>query len=555
MANKVLVDIGFNVNGSNVNGVVGGVGKITGSVNGLDAALGSVTKTLKSLKNTTSLMLAVQGTKSIFGGISSIVTSVKNSLKSELDFVSGFASAGDKIAKTSRLVGFSVKDYQAFSSAAKHSGMSIEEMDSALKKFNVELGKARSGDNSSLRMFDAILGGKKISDFGNSTEVLKAIANGYERLSSAEQKAFVTQNLFGRGGTRMSELLSGGGKGIEKAVADFEKNGGGFTDEGTKNAEKFNDSLQEMSETINSLKISVAEELFPTFSQMFKSVGEYIRSHRAELIPAIREIFTGVARFAVNLLPKIPKILDKVLSFVEMIGPKTVVIGAAFIHVLPAISSIVVGIASILPLIKGIVAFVGGSTLATVGLVVAAVVSWGIAIKSVYDNWDMLKSFIVDDVWGAIKNFGNDIISLGERVWDGFKSVFITPFFKFFDSLSESVSEIWNSMKSVLGDLGSMIYDSIFGSISKAFDAAKSFLKGIPGIGKLFGDDSISVSSGNNSGMTTLGASAAQAVQESRTTVTNRFAVDFKNMPRGVVVTPPEHGDFDYSRGYVLGGI
>ena len=398
MANKVLVDLGFNFNGSGVASAVGGIGKITGSIKGMDSALGSVTKTLKSLKNAASLMLAVQGTKSIFGGISSIGKTIKDGLKREFDFVADFASAGDKIAKTSRLVGLSVKDYQAFSSAAKHSGMSVEEMDSALKKFNVELGKAKSGYKNAFKMFDAILGGKKLSGFKDSTEILKEIANGYTKLASAEQKAFVTQSLFGRGGAQMSELLSGGGKGIEKAIADFENTGGGFTEEGTKNAEKFNDTLQEMSETINSLKISVAEDLFPTFSEMFKSVGAYIKKNRGELIPLIKEVFTGVAKFAVNLLPKIPIILDKVLNIVNMLGPKTVVVGVAFMHILPAITSIVVGLASIAPLVFKIIggvkllaglfwpvvtavkltaAVLGGSVLATIGLVVAAVVSWG----------------------------------------------------------------------------------------------------------------------------------------------------------------------------------
>ena len=87
MANKVFVDLGFNFNGSGVTSAVGGIGKITGSIKGMDSALGSVTKTLKSLKNAASLMLAVQGTKSIFGGISSIGKTIKDGLKREFDFV------------------------------------------------------------------------------------------------------------------------------------------------------------------------------------------------------------------------------------------------------------------------------------------------------------------------------------------------------------------------------------------------------------------------------------------------------------------------------------
>ncbi|MBR2863740.1 MAG: hypothetical protein IKB97_09385, partial [Bacteroidaceae bacterium] len=111
-------------------------------------------------------------------------------------------------------------------------------------------------------------------------------------------------------------------------------------------------------------------------------------------------------------------------------------------------------------------------------------------------------------------------------------------------------------------ELGGMIYDSIFGNIRAAFGAAEYLLKKIPGIGRLLGDDEESLtktvssaSAASGSSSSSLGASVAQAVSESHTTTTSRFAVDFKNMPRGVQVTAPDHGDFDYSRGYVLAGI
>ena len=586
MANKVFVDLGFNFNGSGVTSAVGGISKITGSIKGMDSALGSVTKTLKSLKNAASLMLAVQGTKSIFGGISAIGKTIKDGLKREFDFVADFASAGDKIAKTSRLVGLSVKDYQAFSSAAKHSGMSVEEMDSALKKFNVELGKAKSGDKNALKMFDAILGGKKLSGFKDSTEILKEIANGYTKLASAEQKAFVTQSIFGRGGAQMSELLSGGGKGIEKAIADFENTGGGFTEEGTKNAEKFNDTLQEMSETINSLKISVAEDLFPTFSEMFKSVGAYVKEHRGELIPLIKEVFAGVAKFAVNLLPKIPVVLDRVLNIVNMLGPKMVVVGVAFMHVLPAITSIVVGLASIAPLVFKIIggvkllaglfwpvvtavkltaAVLGGSVLATIGLVVAAVVSWGIAIKSVIDNWNLVPDAL-SLIWSKIKEVAGTCIDFFLSFWKTvggyFYSRFVEPVKNFLGALPSMLSGVWDNFKSGIANIGTFIYDAIYGNITKAFSAAKSILSKIPGLGKLFGGSETplsiaqSASVGGAGETNTQSAAAAQMISESRVTTTNRFAVDFKNMPRGVTVTPPENGgDFDWSRGYVLGGV
>ena len=572
MANSLLVKLGFSTDKDSITGTVSGIGKIDSAISDLH----------KKMKQT----FAVAGIQIFASGIKSLGSSIKSAFDKSYGFAEEYAKSGDRIAKTSRLVGLSVKDYQAFSSAAKHSGMSVEEMDSALKKFNVELGKAKSGDKNALKMFDAILGGKKLSGFKDSTEILKEIANGYTKLASAEQKAFVTQSLFGRGGAQMSELLSGGGKGIEKAIADFENTGGGFTEEGTKKAEKFNDTFQEMSETINSLKISVAEDLFPTFSEMFKSVGAYIKKHRGELIPLIKEVFTGVAKFAVNLLPKIPVVLDKVLNIVNMLGPKTVVVGVAFMHVLPAITSIVVGLASIAPLVFKIIggvkslaglfgpivtavkltaAVLGGPVLATIGLVVAAVVSWGIAIKSVIDNWNLVPDAI-EWIGTTIKEsigFWIDWFGTGfKTIANWFNTNLVDPVKNFLGALPGMLSGVWDGFKSGIANIGTFIYDAIYGNITKAFSAAKSILSKIPGLGKLFGGSetplSIAQSAfvGGAGETNTSSAAAAQMISESRVTTTNRFAVDFKNMPRGVTVTPPENGgDFDWSRGYVLGGV
>ena len=148
MANSLLVKLGFSTDKDSITGTVSGIGKI-------DSAISDLHKKMK-------LTFAVGGFKLLASGVKSVVGSIKTSVTKSYDFVNELAKSGDKIAKTSRLVGLSVKDYQAFSSAAKHAGMSTEEMDNALRRFNVNLGKARSGDKTAFKMFDSILGGKNL---------------------------------------------------------------------------------------------------------------------------------------------------------------------------------------------------------------------------------------------------------------------------------------------------------------------------------------------------------------------------------------------------------
>ena len=125
---------------------------------------------------------------------------------------------------------------------------------------------------------------------------------------------------------------------------------------------------------------------------------------------------------------------------------------------------------------------------------------------------------------------------------------------------------IQNDLKGIFG-FTNMIGDAVAGvlfGIYKIFspltDILEKVLPKIPILGKIFGSDlkfenvTADLSAGMNEN-STLGSSVARTVSESRTTTTSRFSVDFKNMPKGVQVTAPEKGDFDYSRGYVLGGV
>lgn len=560
MANSLLVKLGFSTDKDSITGTVSGIGKIDSAISDLH----------KKMKQT----FAVAGVQIFASGIKSLGSSIKSAFDKSYGFAEEYAKSGDKIAKTSRLVGLSVKDYQAFGSAAKHAGMSTEEMDGALRRFNVSLGKARSGDKTAFKMFDSILGGKKLADFKDTPSLIAAVADSYQKLGSAEQKAFVSQELFGKSGLKMAELLSQGDEGIKKLIADFESHGGGYSEEGAKNAEAFNDSLQDVLETVNSLKISVAQELFPVFIDLFKSVQGFVKDNREELMPVVKEIFGRTAEYVKSLLPKIPAILNTILSIVQAIGPGTIVFVTSFITILPAIGKILFGLYQMGPIfkiigvaVKGIFTYghgllvgvkllagvLGGPVLGIIALIVAAVVSWGIAIKSIYDNWNLVGDAI-DYVWGEIK----DCL----KWWyDGFMSLIVDPVVNFFKSLPDTLANLWEGFKSGISNIGSMLYDAIFGNIKAAITSVKSFVKGVPIIGSLFGNEEQpsvrEASSGASAPGSTpsLGSTVAKSVSETHTTTTSRFSVDFTNMPRGVQVTPPEQGDFDWSRGYVLGGL
>lgn len=513
-----------------MNAVVGDIGKLN------NVSVGA-SKAVTDLSDKMSLLQKVQGLAAVGNLVSNITSSVKGivgEVKGVFDFVDKYTSKGDKIAKTSRLVGLSVKEYQAFSSAAQHAGMEVSEMEKSFTRLNVNFQKAKGGDAKALEMFDAILGGRSVNDFSSKTELLSAIAEGYTSLASAEQKAFVSQELFGKSGVKISELFKDGGESLKDYVTNYKAS---FNDKTASSAEEFKDSLQDVTESFESMKASVAIDLFPIFKELFNSVKEFFESKDGdELKESISEIVKTMVGFVKDLLPKIPKILNVVLKVLDVFGPELSVI----------IVSVVSGLSFIIPIISAIVGLVSGPILLGIGLVVAAVALWGGVVMKVRDNWDMLVSFIVDDVWGGVKQFFSDCIDAAKNwvsafvvnivsLWDSFKTIFIDPIFNFIDSLPQAFSDLWDGFK-----IGA----------KAAVDSVKSILKSLPGIGSWFGDDA----GVSNSGSTSAPSQVATAVQQFYSTTTNRFAVDFNNVPRGTQITPPEQGDFDWSRSYTLAG-
>lgn len=573
MANFIKTILGFDFSKNSVTNVANATVKIKDSIISIGPVIRQLQNNVDRMSNVTYWIGIATAAEKGFGGVRSVVSALTKDFKKIYDFADEYAVKGDKVAKTSRLVGLSVRDYQAFSSVAKDSRMTIEEMDSALKKFNVNLAKARNGDEKSSEMFESLLPkNKNLSDYKTSSELLVAIADGYAKLSSSELKAYASSEIFGKSGLKMSEILSQGGSSLSDFLKTYNK---GFSEEGARRAEAFTHELQIMLEEFEEIKISVAQELFPAFKELFGEITSMFRGENgSEMKTVLKNAGVAFKNFVLNLLPRIPKILDTIIKIVDMFTPEVVVGIGLILSAVPALTQILLSVKLLWPFIMkigGLVKVIAFGTLgviiAKIGLIVAGAWSVYKIFTEIHENWRMFSEFIEEKLKTAT--------GLEYTLLAGLKSIvghfemtyrLVGLIFGDWEEWSEFVRKDLKDVNHILDIIGDCLAGLMFG-VYEAFDwtvkkleTLGGYLGKIPVIGKLLGgklDFNVSSDIGSDflDSRSTLGASAAQAVQESRTTVTNRFAVDFKNMPRGVVVTPPEHGDFDYSRGYMLGGI
>lgn len=472
------------------------------NVTGIGSSFQKVHSELTKFANSQKWMNITGLTQNVAQGVFGVAKSLKTVFSASLNFIDNLATEGDKVAKSARLVGMSVKDYQAFAFAAERSGMALETFDSGMKKFSGNLGKARSGDKTAGSMFKALLPGK-LSDYKSEREILLAMSDSYTKLS-ASQKNFVSQQMFGLRATQFGELLGGGASGVGELLKKYESLGGGFDDETAKKAETFKDLMTDIKVTMESFKILVGTELLPVFNELFESISKYFVENRGELRKIFSDFgkqFVGGLKQMIPLLPSVISGISTIFTYVgkivDYIGPIKTLIGVGILGSLGSIIGIVTSLAGL----------IGGPTLVAITLVGAAIASWGVYFKSMYDNWGLITGEIRD--W-----------------WSEFKMQCSAIFDWISDGLENAIGKgVANGARKAVKSIplfGNMIFSDV------KFDEPT---------GNIIGDDDIK-----------------EMERFKNRTITNKFSVDFKNMPRGVKVTAPKSGDFDYSYGYLLDG-
>ena len=473
------------------------------NITGIGSSFQKVHGELTKFANSQKWMNITQLSQNVLGGVVGVATNIKKAFTSAYNFMDEFASEGDRVAKTARLIGMSVKDFQAFSFAAERSGVSLEQFNSGMQRFSITLGKARSGDKAANQMLSALLP-KELTAYKSEREILLDLSDSYTKLSES-QRNFVSQSIFGRTGVQFGEMLSSGSAGVEGLLRRFDELGGGFGEETAKNAETFKDSLADMNVTLNSMRVLVGGELLPVFNQMFGEITKYFVENRAEIQKTLRDFGSQFVGGIKKIIPMIPSVLGGVKTIfgyvadiVEFLGPIKTILGVAIIG----------SLGSIIGIVTSLVGLIGGPAVAAIAAVGVGIASLVSIVKQFYDNWDMLVSFVRDDVVPGIMGAFNDFFTF---LSDGFEN-----------AIGKGITNgIRKAVKSV-PVLGNLLFSDVdFGDTEN--DIGGDFEKMVQ-------------------------------VQQKSTTTTNRFSVDFKNMPRGVKVEAPKQGDFDYSYGYVLDG-
>jgi hypothetical protein len=192
--------------------------------------------------------------------------------------ITGFAknllTTADRLQKVGLQLGISVEKLQAYQFAAGQTGVNTEAMNSALKKFNINIGKAGEGFGEQVKGFENL--GIAIYDTnGNlrdSPAIFEDVADKIALMESPAQKAEAAVALFGKAGVDLLPLLNLGSAGVR----DFEKTlvnaGGVIGQDAADDISTFNDKIDLMGKVLTANLAPILVAILPALTLLAENI-------------------------------------------------------------------------------------------------------------------------------------------------------------------------------------------------------------------------------------------------------------------------------------------
>jgi hypothetical protein len=270
-----------------------------------------------------------------------------------------FASTGDALAKMSARTGFSVETLSELGFAADLSGASMETLELGIRKMQRTLVDAAQGSKSAQ---DALaLLGLTVADLAKLSpeQQFKLIADRLARIEDPTTRAAAAMELFGRSGTQLLPMLSGGAAGIEELQEVARKLGLTISTEDAKAAERFSDTLSIMWKVLKQGVFTVGSALVPVLSQAARWVtrvavvaAEWIKRNK-ELIVRLFQVAVGVVAAGAALvvlgyaITGLAKVMGILAVAVTAVGTASKLLGAVLAFLVSPIGLVITAVVAL----------------------------------------------------------------------------------------------------------------------------------------------------------------------------------------------------------------
>lgn len=182
--------------------------------------------------------------------------------------VGAYAKMGDEIHKMALRTGFSTVALSELRYAAQLSGTELGSVEKAVKRMSGTILDAKDGLETYIRAFRHIGIEVKELEGLKPEEQFMRIMEALADVTDASDRAALAADIFGRAGTELLPMLEDGAEGLRnmnKAAHEFSFI---FEQEAAEAAAKFNNSITDLKESLNSLQVTIGEILAPLLENL-----------------------------------------------------------------------------------------------------------------------------------------------------------------------------------------------------------------------------------------------------------------------------------------------
>lgn len=173
------------------------------------------------------------------------------------------ANAADAVAKGARAIGITTAAYQELGYAAGLSGLSQQELNTALVKNAAKVAEAKKGNKELAGLYRSL--GLNVSSLSKlkPDEQFAKIGDALGKVEDAGKRTGIALKLFEEAGPKFASLFAGGAAGIEAMRAEARDLGLIIPEDLTLRAEVFNDSLSRIKQIASGVATLFVLRLLP----------------------------------------------------------------------------------------------------------------------------------------------------------------------------------------------------------------------------------------------------------------------------------------------------
>lgn len=210
------------------------------------------------------------------------------------------AAYGDNIDKMSQKMGMSATAYQEWDAILQHSGASIETMKTGMKTLATA---AETGNDAFQKL------GMSQEEIANMSqeELFGATITALQNVESETERTYLASKLLGKGGTELGALLNTSAEDTEKMRQRVHELGGVMSDEAVKAAAAYQDSLQDMTTSMDGLKRGLISGFMPAITTVMDGLTEIFSGNSDKGLGLLK---TGISDTIQHLQEVVPKMME-----------------------------------------------------------------------------------------------------------------------------------------------------------------------------------------------------------------------------------------------------